>query len=241
MDKSEKANTPKSAQLHRGPGFRIRKTIDRPAKELSDAFSQFETPDISDMLNRLYTMNPMIKNLSTEDPICGPACTVKVYPGDNLMVHKALNIAQPGDVLVIDAGASSMNGIIGDLISTKAKFLGIQAFVVDGLIRDLPDVKKVGFPVFARGVTPVGPLHRGPGEINFSISCGGIVINPGDIICGDQNGLVVVRKDFAQDTLERLSLQKNSSATYEENVKKGIFSNEWVDNVLDEAGCVYID
>lgn len=233
--------TPKSAKLHRGPGFRILNNIERPSREIVESFSQFATPDISDMLNRLYTMKPEIKNLSTKGSICGPACTVKVYPGDNLMVHKALDIAQPGDVLVIDAGSSSMNGIVGDLISTKAKYRGIHAFVVDGLIRDLPDIIELGFPVFARGVTPVGPLHRGPGEINFSVSCGGIVVNPGDIICGDENGVVVVRKDFAEDTLQRLTLQKDSSASYEENVKKGVFSNEWVDNVLNDAGCVFID
>jgi len=233
--------TPKSAQLHRGPGFRIRQQVEKPNSEIVKAFGQFATPDISDMLNRLYTMSPEVKNLSTKTGICGPACTVKVYPGDNLMVHKSLDVAQPGDVLVIDAGASSMNGIVGDLISTKAKFLGIQGFVVDGLIRDLPDIIEIGFPVYARGVTPVGPLHRGPGEINFSVSCGGIVVNPGDIICGDQNGVVVVRQDFAEDILERLTLQKNSSASYEENVKKGVFSNKWVDDVLNDAGCVFMD
>jgi RraA family protein len=190
------------------------------------------------MLNRLYTMKPQIKNLSSDASICGPACTVKVYPGDNLMVHKALDIAQPGDVLVVDAGESGMNGIVGDLISTKAQFKGIQGFVIDGLIRDLPDIQALGYPVFARGVTPVGPLHRGPGEINFPVSCGGIVVNPGDIICGDKNGLVVVRQEFARELCLWLHEQKSSVADYEKNVKKGIFSNAWVDNLLNETGCV---
>ncbi|MEM9254951.1 MAG: RraA family protein [Pseudomonadota bacterium] len=238
---STSVSTPKSALLHRGPGFRIRQSIDRPDESVVKRLAEFRSPDISDMLNRLYTMKSEIKNLTSDQWICGPACTVKVYPGDNLMVHKALDVAKPGDVLVVDAGASAMNGIVGDLISTKAKFRGIQGFVIDGLIRDLQDIKDIEFPVFARGVTPVGPLHRGPGEINFSVCCGGIVVNPGDVICGDENGLVVVRKEWAADLAQWLEEQKSSAAGYEENVRKGIFDNSWVDNVLGEAGCTYED
>jgi RraA family protein len=234
-------STPKSAAMHRGPGFRIRQTISRPDSGIIARLARFPCPDISDMLNRLYTMKPEIKNLTSKQRICGPATTVKVYPGDNLMVHKSLDIAQPGDVLVVDAGESAMNGIVGDLISTKAKFRGIQGFVIDGLIRDVDDIRLLDFPVFARGVTPVGPLHRGPGEINFSVSCGGIVVNPGDIICGDENGLVVVRQEWATELALWLEEQRSSASEYEENVKKGIFTNTWVDTALEEAGCEIIE
>ncbi|OAD22951.1 Dimethylmenaquinone methyltransferase [Candidatus Thiomargarita nelsonii] len=154
---------PKSSEIHPGPGFRIKKNIARPAEELIVRFAEFDTPDISDLMNRLYTMDIGIKNLINQAKIVGPACTVKVFPGDNLMVHKALDIARPGDIVIVDAGGSSMNGIIGDLIATKAKHRGIAAFVIDGLIRDIPGIKEVGMPVYARGITPVGPLHRGPG------------------------------------------------------------------------------
>jgi len=173
---------PKSAELHPGPGFRIRKNITRPPAELIEKFKQFETPDVSDMMNRLYTMSLEIQNRVNDQMICGPAVTVKCFPGDNLMVHKSLDIVKPGDIIVVDAGGSHMNGIIGDLISTKAKHRGVKGFVIDGLVRDIAGIKEVGMPVFAKGITPIGPLHRGPGEINFPISCGGIVVNPGDII-----------------------------------------------------------
>ena len=232
---------PQSSELHPGPGFRVKRNIERPAKELIDRFWEFETPDISDMMNRLYTMDPGIKNLTNGAAIRGPACTVKVFPGDNLMVHKALDIAKPGDIIVVDAGASSMNGIIGDLVSNKAKHRGIAAFVIDGLIRDIPGVKEADLPVYARGVTPLGPLHRGPGEINYPVSCGGIVVNPGDIICGDENGITVIRKEFAGELLKRLIIQKESLCIYFAHVKKGIFSNEWVDGILDEQKCEFYD
>ena len=136
--------------------------------------------------------------------VVGPACTVKVFPGDNLMVHKSLDIAKPGDVVVIDAGGSRMNAALGNLISTKAQHRRIAAFVIDGYVRDLPEVLQLDFPVFARGTTSIGPLHRGPGEINYPICCGGVVVNPGDVVVADALGVVIVPKDNAEEILERL-------------------------------------
>jgi regulator of RNase E activity RraA len=229
---------PKTAEMHPGPGFRIRTEIERPAREEVLGFSEFDTPEISDLMNRLYTMVPAIHAVTHEQlRILGPACTVKVYPGDNLMVHKSLDIAEPGDVVVVDAGSSAMNGVLGDLISTKARHRGIAGFVVDGLIRDVPDIRELGdFPVFARGVTPIGPLHRGPGEINYAVSVGGIVVHPGDIVVGDMNGVVVVPRDIASELLERLRLRQAKEAEYRAAVRRGDFSNDWVDALLEAGG-----
>ncbi|HBA36095.1 MAG TPA: hypothetical protein DCZ12_18380 [Gammaproteobacteria bacterium] len=105
-------------------------------------------------------------------------------------------------------------------------------------MRDLPGLMEVGIPVYARGATPIGPLHRGPGELNHSISCGGIVVNPGDIITADSNGVVVVRKDFSEELLERLYKQKASLEDYIADVKAGNFSNAWVDNYLKSVDCL---
>jgi regulator of RNase E activity RraA len=238
IDDVKGVSKPKSAELHPGPGFRIRLDITRPDTSLVEAFRQFDTPDVSDLMNRLYTMEPEVHNVTNPElRILGPACTVKVFPGDNLMVHKALDVAQPGDVVVVDAGSSSMNGVLGDLISTKARHRGIKGFVIDGLIRDLPEIRSLGdFPVFARGVTPIGPLHRGPGEINYPVSVGGIVVHPGDIITGDLNGVVVVPQEIAAELLSRLIGQWESQADYVAAVRRGEFSNDWVDGILKGAG-----
>ena len=108
-------------------------------------------------------------------------------------------------MIVVDTSSSSLTAVLGDLVCTKARHRGVAGFVVDGLIRDLPAIRALGdFPVFARGVTPKGPLHRGPGEIGHPISCGGIVVNPGDVIVGDLNGVVVVPRDISDELLERL-------------------------------------
>jgi RraA family protein len=235
------AQKPQSAEMHPGPGFRVRVNIPRLDAGLMANFAEFATPDISDLLNRLYSVDSALTCLTgSHHRMCGPACTVKVFPGDNLMVHKALDVARPGDVVVVDAGRSTMNAVLGDLICTKARHRGIAGFIVDGLVRDLPAILPLDFPVFARGTTSIGPLHRGPGEINYAICCGGIVVNPGDLVVADQAGIVIVPREIAAELLERLISQQQRMAAYLETVRRGNFSNQWVDRILDEAGCPVI-
>jgi len=228
----------RSAALNPGPGFRIRSDIERPDPLLYRQLGQFPTPDISDMLNRLYALDSEIRSLvNSQHKLCGPVCTVKVFPGDNLMVHKVLDIAKPGDIVAIDARSSQMNAVIGDIISTKARHRGIQGFVVDGLIRDLPGIQELDFPVFARGETAVGPLHRGPGEINFPISCGGIVVNSGDVMVADSAGIVSAPQDILSELIRRLKTHEAGTREYLESVQQGRFSNQWVDELLDDLNC----
>lgn len=234
------AGKPKTAEMHAGPGFRIRYDVERTPADTAQQLARFDTPAISDLMNRLYTVHDHITVLTDPDlPLFGPACTVKCYPGDNLMVHKSLDVAHPGDVLVIDTSASGTTAVLGDLISTKARHRGIAGVVVDGLVRDLPAIRALGdFPVFARGVTPIGPLHRGPGEINHPVCIGGIVVNPGDVIIGDLNGVVIVPREIASELLERLLSRKAAEAEYTQSVTRGDFSNAWVDEILQGNGVI---
>jgi RraA family protein len=233
---------PRSAELHPGPGFRVRLDFLRSDPALMQAFAPFATPDISDLLNRLYAVDPAIHCLTGDHHrLCGPACTVKVFPGDNLMVHKSLDVARPGDVVVVDAGGSTLNAVLGDLVSMKARHRGIAGFVVDGMIRDLPGIRELGFPVFARGVTSIGPLHRGPGEINFPICCGGVVVNPGDLVIADTAGIVIVPREIIAELLQRLQSHHEKNAAYLASVRRGDFSNEWVDRLLHDLSCPLIE
>jgi RraA family protein len=231
-----------TSELNPGPGFRIRPHITRPDPTLVAGFQEFETPIISDLMNRLYTMCTAIRSLTAPHlRILGPACTVKVFPGDNLMVHKSLDLAQPNDIVVVDAGGSSMNAVLGDLVSTKARHRKIAGFVVDGYVRDIPGILALDLPVYARGVTPIGPLHRGPGEVNFPIQCGGIVVHPGDIVAGDANGVVVIPQDAAAALLSRLRERRTTEANYVAAVARGDFSNAWVDTLLAQGACEVVD
>ena len=229
---------PKSSEMTPGPGFMIRTDFPRLPAEMVEDFRKFETADVSDVLNRLYAMNGAIRNQVNDKDLLGVAVTVKLYPGDNLMVHKTLDIAKPGDVVVVDCSGAMSNAVLGDLVANKAVHRGIAGFVIDGLIRDLDGIIETGIPVYARGVTPFGPLHRGPGEINTPISCGGIVVNPGDVIKADSTGIAVIPRDFAPEILARLHANRERMAAYVASVKKGDFSNEWVDNQLRENGCI---
>jgi len=233
------AEKPKSSEMTPGLGFQIRTKFRRLPTHLVEQFCGYESTDISDQLNRLYTMHHGISNLSNNLPLAGSAITVKVFPGDNLMLHKALDVAEPGDVIVVDTSGSDRNAVFGDLIANKAVHRGIAGFIIDGLIRDLDGVKQTKLPVYARGVTSFGPLHRGPGELNYAISCGGIVVNPGDIVVADSSGVVVVPKQFARSVLLRLGSHQAKMREYVRNVKRGIFSNDWVDRQLQSDGCVF--
>jgi len=147
-------------------------------------------------------------------------------------------VAQPGDVVVVDGHASEMNALIGDIISTKAKHRGIQGFVLDGLVRDVPAIRELDFPIFARGTTPVGPLHRGPGEIGYPVCCGGVVVNPGNIIVADAAGVVIIPQDIAHELLHRLNAYRDANAEYLADLRReGKFSNAWVDTLLEAGGC----
>lgn len=231
------SDRPQSAEMTPGPGFRYRRNTRGPSAEVIRRFGAFAAADVSDMMNRLYTMEPAIKPVTPRTlRLLGPACTVKVFPGDNLMVHKSLDLANPGDILVIDASSSMMTAVIGDLVSTKARHRGIAGVVVDGLVRDVDGILALGdLPVFARGTTPLGPLHRGPGEVNYPVSVGGIVVNPGDVIVGDADGVVVVPQDSAEAMLQRLDARSAGAADYEAAVARGDFSNAWVDAMLTAA------
>lgn len=233
------SRSPRSADLHPGPGFRVRLDFPRLDAGLVVGFGEFDTPEISDQLNRLYAIDSEISCLSgAGKPLVGLATTVRVYPGDNLMVHKSLDVARPGDVVVIAAGGGRSNAVLGDIVCTKARHRQIAGYVVDGLVRDLPGIPS-DYPVYARGTTPMGPLHRGPGEINYPVACGGVVVNPGDIIVGDDAGLVVVPQQVAVDLLDRLRAGVDAGTTYLSAVQRGEFSNAWVDAQLAQQGCPF--
>lgn len=182
-------------------GKRIYTQVDRPARELVEAFRSIPSSNIGDMMNRMFNMNADIKAYLKGSVMVGTAITVHAPEGDNMLFHRALDIAQPGDIIVVNAGGSMSRALCGEMMFTYAKGRGITGMVVDGCIRDVDSLEKLRFPVYAKGVTPQGPWKYGPGEINTPIACGGQVVFPGDIIVGDGDGIVVIRPQDAEEIL----------------------------------------
>lgn len=180
------------------PG-RVRKTINRAPIETVKLLSEYPTGIISDCLNRLNAMDAGIHPLFKGPSFCGTAVTVEEVEAGNLMSHIALELLMPGDVLVIDAKGTQTRSCFGGLQATMAKRKGCVAVVVNGTIRDVDDFVELEMPVFGRGVSPGGPLKGWGGNVNIPIACGGVVVSPGDIIVGDNDGVVVVPRKLADD------------------------------------------
>lgn len=169
--------------------------------------------------------------------LAGPAVTVKTRPGDNLMLHKALDMAEPGDVVVVDAGGDLTNALIGELMTAYAESRGIAGIVIYGAIRDAKTIRESGFPVFAAGITHRGPYKDGPGEVNVPIAIEGMVIRPGDLLLGDDDGLVCVRIEDAEEVLATASAKHRAETAQMEKIRRGENPRAWVDETLRRLGC----
>ena len=223
-------------------GFKIVKSIARPDPELVTQFRGLVAANISDVQGRQNTMDARIKPIFHPMPhLVGPAITVKARPGDNLVAFKAIELAQPGDVIVIAGGFDINYTVWGGIMSSMAKKKGIAGVVTDALVRDVQQTQAVGFPVFAIGLTPAGPTKDGVGQINTPISCGGVVVLPGDIIVGDDDGVVVVRSDEASEVLERTRARVALEESWLERIGRGELFLMDSDDELRERGCEIVD
>lgn len=171
--------------------------------QIVEKFQNVPTTCISDTMQGLNNLDPAIKPLKEEYHIAGRAFTVKMPVGDNLTVLQAIRDAQPGDILVIDAKGDTYRAIAGDFVIGLAQTMGIKGIVVDGVIRDIVGIKKLDFPVFCKGTTVAASGKAGWGEVNVPISCGGVSIEPGDIIVADADGVVVVPQAKEEQILEQ--------------------------------------
>jgi 4-hydroxy-4-methyl-2-oxoglutarate aldolase len=218
----------------------IRKNIKRPSKALLDAFAGNPTGYVTDAFNGGGCLDVAIKPLEPGMRFCGTAITAFCGPMDNLAAMAILDFAQPGDVIVISTTNDKTAATVGDLWAFWARRIGVTAIVCDGLVRDVPGLLKAGIPVFARGVRPNSSFKNGPGEVNLGVSCGGVIIHPGDIIVGDQDGVVAVPLSRADEVASRLKEVQRKEADAEARVKRGEKLRFWDPDAL--AGRIrYLD
>ena len=207
-----------------------------PAELGIHALRGIPTSVISDVLGRTLVANGILPINRAPISVCGSAFTIKVHRADNLMVHKALQMVGPGDVMVIDAEGDTDCAVVGEILMTVAKSRGVLGIVVDGAVRDIDGFDEQGFPCWAKGVSLRGPLKDGPGTINTTIPIGGMVVNPGDIILGDRDGVIAVPPSLA---IEAARLGHEKIKQEQETLKKiaaGQYATPWVDELLKKKG-----
>jgi regulator of RNase E activity RraA len=198
-------------------------------------FSAFAVANISDAMNRTNGTS-QLRPYHRTGRLIGRAVTVKTAPGDNLMVHKAMDMAEPGDVILVDAGAYLLSAVVGELMSATAARKGIAGFVIDGAIRDSEVLGKGDFGVFARGVAHRGPFREGPGEVNVPICIDGMVTMPGDLIVADHDGVLAIRPSVL-DTLAVLVADIEAKEKQVlQSIEDGTIDKRWIDETLRRKG-----
>ena len=239
-DKKEKEES--QMQIVGKPGFRYATDFERPSAQVVKAFKDLMsqtgclTGNVGDCIGRDAAMQGEIRNIAPGMKTVGPALTVKVPPTDNLMIHKALTLVKPGDVMVIEGGGYTSHALLGVLMVHTAVAMGLAGMIVNGGIRDAAEIRELGFPMFARGINPNGPSKEGPGEINFPISCGGRPVNPGDIIVADDDGVVVVPRGMAEKILPEVQAVIRKEAARIQEIKSGGVARPGLDDILKAKG-----
>jgi 4-hydroxy-4-methyl-2-oxoglutarate aldolase len=220
------------------PGFGFIETIERPDEELITKLAFTDAANVTDAQNRIGTMDPGMKPIATGKRIVGSAITVELPMGDNLMLYKALDLAQPGDVLVVNTNGNDGKAIWGELMTKSAMALRLGGLVVDGLIRDGNANRLLDFPIFCRGTSPVSVEKNGPGFVNGEITCGGVVVRPGDVIVGDDDGVVVVKKENLSAVIENLKKIEQREIDRTKEIAEGQVLPKWFAATMQEKGLV---
>ncbi|AOZ03738.1 methyltransferase [Cupriavidus sp. USMAHM13] len=218
-------------------GFRIHP---RPAHTVSaslmERYRNFPVANISDAMSRTTGTSGLRPFHRRNGNLVGRALTVRTRPGDNLMVHKAIDLSGPGDVIVVDAGGAGPNAIIGEIMLALAIARGAAGFVIDGLIRDSDTIGQEPLPVYARGVSHRGPYKDGPGELHIPVCIDGMVVRPGDLIVGDGDGLLVVPAEEAEDIAVCVEQIQRNEAGILQSIAQGRADRTWVDRSLADKG-----
>ncbi|MDK4717562.1 RraA family protein [Rhizobium sp. CNPSo 4039] len=220
------------------PGYKVNPRVTTLAPALVAAFKGVPAAHASDSMGRTVgAVGLQLYHADLSLIVAGPAITVRVRPGDNLMIHQAIAMAQPGDVIVIDGGGDVSQALIGGLVRTSAMKKGVAAFVVDGAVRDLAEWAEGGIACYARGHTHRGPSKDGPGEVNVPIACGGMAVSPGDLIICDADGVLAVPAADAETLLPRAKAHAKREEEIRAANAAGTTDPERFNNLLRSKGC----
>lgn len=213
-------------------GFRVQAEWRRPDKALLEAFGSASSAQVADSMSRLGAMDVGIRPVWPSPRIIGAALTVWCHAGDNLMLHKAISLAQPGDIIVVNTQGNVTNSPFGELLATSAVEVGIRAVIVDGTVRDAEALQRLKLPVYARGLCSNGCNKDGAGEVGTVIACGGVAVRSGDIIIADRDGVAVVPLDAAPEIAKLSLAQVEREEKRLAEIAKGILFRPEIDEQL---------
>jgi 4-hydroxy-4-methyl-2-oxoglutarate aldolase len=209
-----------------------------PAAVVAEA-ARYPSSILADVAGRRGALSGRIAPLAPSMRFAGPAITVEVRPGDNLMIHAAMAIAKPGDVIVVDGKGDLGSALMGEIMSQQCVALGVAAVVIDGAVRDSEAIRELGFPMYAAGLNPNGPTKFVPGRLNHPISIGGVSVHPGDLVVGDADGVTVIERHKAAAMLP-LAAQKVAAETkrIDEIKSRKALAPSWLNGALRAAGVI---
>ena len=215
----------------------IQRDFERVSPAIVKKAAGFQAAILADVAGRRGTLNGRIRGLAPSMKFAGPALTVEVRPGDNLMIHAAMALAKPGDVLVVDGKGDQTCALMGAIMMNACKRIGLAGVILDAACRDAEEICQLDFPVFSVGTNPNGPTKFVPGRINWPISAGGIAISPGDLIVADSDGVVVVERTKAESLLALAARKVADETKRIDAIRKGeSLRPAWLDGALRAAG-----
>ena len=214
----------------------IRSDFERVSPELVRQAADFQAAILADVAGRRGTMHGRIRALRPRMKVAGPALTVEVRPGDNLMIHAAISLARPGDVLVIDGKGDQTSALMGTIMMTACRQLGLAGVIVDGAVRDSLEIDEMDFPVFSVGTNPNGPTKNIGGRIGQPISCGGVSVQAGDFVLADADGVVVIEKDQLAHLIPAAHKKVEDEAKRIAQIQQGNTAASWLVPSLRAAG-----
>lgn len=218
-------------------GFRVLWRQRKVGPDVVERFARLPVANVSDSMSRLTAGGARLRPRHGGGGMAGPALTVKAPPGDNLMLHKAISLAEPGDVIVVDAGGDLTNALMGEMMLMQITKRGVAGVVINGAIRDAGYIGEQKLPVFSVGVTHRGPYKNGPGEINVPIAIDGMVIEPGDLVLGDEDGVLCVPFDQVETVFKAATAKYDAEQRQIANIQAGTHDASWVDKQLREMKC----
>jgi len=213
-------------------GFRVRAGGRRPDAALLSSFGLAASAQVADCMSRLGAMDAGIRPVWPSPRVVGSALTVWCHSGDNLMLHKALSLAVPGDIVVVNTQGNTGNSGFGEIIASSAVKAGVRAVIVDGTVRDVEAFEVLGLPVYARGLCPNGCNKDGGGEVGAIIACGGVAVRPGDIIVADRDGVAVVPLDDAAEVAQLTVAKVGSERQRKAEIERGVLVRPEIDETL---------